>query len=731
MSLHNNDYQRFKFVPLAAAVTSALCTLGASNVLAQQATSLEEVVVTARKRAESIQDVPISVSALNGSDLKAAGVFNADSLFDSTPGATNVQLNKTQPAFSIRGVQSSSESLSGDSSVAFYVDGVYIARLTSQSVKYYDIDRIEVLRGPQGTVFGKNAAAGAVQVITNRPNEETEGRISAGFGNYGQWEVEGMFNSALSDSVLGRVAFSRSARDGYTTNLLTGNDVDSESNLSVRGQLLFDLNEDAELLLRAERVTDRDGVAARVNVGPDAYQPKVGPFSTPGALPISGDIRETYLVDDTGLDRKISAFSGELSWAFGDVELKSISAYRKTEVDQSGSLWPTYEAGSGNETYDLLHNDLTDDAVQKSQEFRLSSGGDNFNWLLGAYYMTESVDRHEERGLHTDINGVGSGPIAVLLSTGDTTTDSFAFFAEYGYDFTEKHNVTAGLRYSRDKKDINYNNNDLGGLVDASETWSAVTGGLSYTYTIDDDKSVYASYNRGHKPGGFNTDAETATALRTPFNEEFIDSYELGLKSDWLDNRMRTNLSVFYMVYSDRQVEVFNPGLATQIIDNTGETEHKGVEGELTYLATDNLKLAANFAFMRNTITKSEDPSVIGNEPSGAPKKTYMLSADYSVPLSDGGYLNFIAMYNFRGGAWQEEVNEADPFRYRGDAKLLNLTSSWTSSDENLKISAYVRNALDDEYITHAMPFGTPGDIGGPVLYGPPRTYGVSADYQF
>lgn len=708
----------------------------ATNAAAQaSANILEEVIVTARKRQESLQDIPISLTAISGADLKDLGVRDGDGLFDFIPGATNTQLNASQPSFSVRGVQTSTESVSGESSVAFYQDSVFIARLTGFSVNYYDVDRIEALRGPQGTVFGKNAAAGAVHVITNRPTNETGGSFSVGGGSYGAVEVEGMLNGALSDGINSRLSFLKKGRDGFTTNLLTGNTVDDQDNLSVRAQISFDIGDSGSLLVRGESVSDDNGIAARVTIGPDPYEPGRPAGGVPnGPLPETGDIRTTYLADEGFSRRDITALGAELDFDLDDIFVDYIAAFRKVDLDQRDSLWPTYGPGSGFETYDLLHNTLKDKSDQFSQEFRVGSTSDTLTWLAGLHYLKDTTDRSEVRGLHVDRGGRGNGPLANLISIGSGSGESIAIFGEVGVDFNDAHNITVGARYSRDEKDIHYTNNDLedaGGFVDATADWSAMTGGIAYTYRFRDDANVYLSYNRGHKPGGFNTDAETPAALQTPYYEESVGNFEIGLKAEWADRRIRTNLALFDMTFTDRQEEFFQPNLAVQIIVNTGETVHNGVEGELTWLVTDSLSIDANFSLIDAEITRSEDDGVIGNTPPGVPESTWMIGVRNETEMGNGGTLRVGANYNHRDMVWLTTDNDANPFRRREGAELLNAFIGWTNLSGNLDISGYLRNAFDEEFYTHGMPFGRPGDLGGPVVYGAPRTYGVEATYSF
>lgn len=765
--------------PLAAAVLLTLPLIAQA-----QAPVLEEVIVTAQKRTESLQDVPVSVSAIGSDQIREGLVSGMLDVALQTPNFSMTQFNIGEPQYFIRGVGSTLDSAASDSAVATFIDEVYIGRPAGGSTDLYDLERIEVLRGPQGTLFGKNVVGGAISMYTKRPSQEFEGSISATAGDYDLGMVQGMINGPINDIVSAKLVGQYKKRDGYVDNVVNGKEYQDEDNKSVRGQMQFDPSEDLSILLGADYSKDDvNGNCRNVN-NLDLWDPTgLAPFYPPViAATTGGDIRKCASSVDAYQNREVSGGLLRIDWGLANSTLTSITAYREMDYHHSEDL-----AGMplGTTPFNLVDY-VDEDSDQFSQELRLASDGDSkLSWLAGAFYMTENVDRKE--------GFVGSfGPplvpgTAVLLDgdiafTQKAETTSYAVFGQIDYAFNDQWSVSIGSRYTYDKKDItqgleNYEDpafdtsvlaaalgvppslveavfapeqavilgipaNGPGNLAefaatgdtsllafpyktDADDDWDKVTSSASINWNYSDDGMLYLSFAQGYKSGAFVSSVTNPEAAAIPLEPEEADSWELGLKSEFLDNRLRVNASVFTMDYKDLQVFRL---VGSLLVGANAKATSEGVEIDITGLVTEHWTLQANYAYLDATYDTFKDGVVdySGNTLPRAPEDSFFVQSSYVTPLPGGSEIDWIVSYAYTGSFYFEPSNASAS--KEGSYGLIDASATWTSPQETWTITAWGKNLDDEEYRIHSILSNISGTVD---IWGPPRTYGATVKYAF
>lgn len=728
---------------------------------------LEEVVVTARRYEESLQDAPVSVSVMDGAYLAAQQMHQVKDVIDRSPGTGFTRFNKLQNVYSMRGLNSQTEGAGGDPSVLTVVDDVVYVKDYMKSAEFFDVQRVEVLRGPQGTSFGRNATGGLVHIVNRRPTLERGGSLSASAGDYGHWGLDGVMNGPLSDSVAGRLAVHYTTHDGYTRDVLRNRDLAGEENLSARASLLFNPGEDFEVYLKAEYSKDDDEAAVR--------QPRncVTPNETFSNFIDPCSAWETAISETTGsgeafyLKREIFNFTARMNWALNDtLSLTSISAF----LDGEGN----YNMDSAGTPRDLNFSITRNDSSQFSQELRLDNhaAGGELRWLTGIYYLNDDHDRQDGREwFQEDLSVFGPGPPfspTAVTAVSNNQTESFGLFGEMGYDLTEKLTATVGFRYSYDEKDfvISHNGSGFGGPVtnfiaeipenggpcppgptcalgfdgaSATEDWDHFSYMGSLAYAVRDDVMIYGTVSEAYKTGGFNGEPQTAADAVIPYDEETARNFEVGLKSEWQD-RLRFNASVFYVEYDDQQVNVFREGgngFITQVIDNAASSDVRGVEIDYAWQIVDNFRVSGTFArldaeFKDTVLQTGPGPASItdisGNRPNNVPEWTATLVGELEFPLQNGSRIAFRADWRGRGEVYNDIVN--DPAFERPGTDILGARVAWTSAADRWQVELWGRNLGDEEDVLNIGP--QPPFLGdNPVGFGPPRTYGGTLTYRF
>jgi iron complex outermembrane recepter protein len=691
--------------PTLVAAQAAPTAAGSDSVI------MEEIVVTAERRESSLQRTPLAITAISGEALATAAIKDVQDLAPSAPGLSYNRVSNFAQ-LNIRGIGLEQINLGGEPGVAFHIDGVYLARTFVGDAIFADLARVEVLRGPQGTLYGRNATGGSLNLISVEPQREFEGRVGASYGNYDRVRAEAMLNAPLTEDGSVRARFSGvlDQRDGFLLNLTNGERVDDARARSLRGQIAFDLGERGELLLAADHA--RDG--------------GTGPVFQPGSIPgtaaafggrLDPDPRKLYADGPFDQTVKSSGVSARLKYEFDSVNFTSLTAYRDSSFVLTSDLDGT--------DFFLINETLKESGEQFSQEFQLASTGESaFQWLLGAYYF------HEDGALDYAF------PVPLFGTTirfiANQKTEAYALFGQASYQITDALKMTVGLRWSHDKKKGD-TLRDLFAIstVQVKDSWSAVTPRFVLDYQINDDTLAYASVSRGFKAGGLNT-ASLQTAAYDP---EYIWNYEIGLKTRGLDGRLQLNLAAFHYDYSDLQVSQFAVGQT--FIENAASARGNGVEAEMILIPVDNLKLTASAAWLDAKFKnyRSADSfrpalgviDLSGNQLPRAPKFTASVAADYEAPLPGGSTLLLRGEFNHRDSVYFTPFNT--DFAKGGRLDQVNARIGWRSADEKWQLGVFGRNLTNDLTEQTITVSGING--GTLVLYGPPRTYGVDVRFSF
>ena len=735
---------------------------------------LGNVVVTAQKRAESLQEIPIAVTVHQGDDLESDGVDSLAGIGNQTPGLVFSAFSVGQPEISIRGVSTKEDGASANDSVVVSVDDVYIAARTAQVFDIFDLERVEVLRGPQGTLYGKNSIGGSINFVTKKPTEETSIRFRQTIGNYGIFDTAGLISGGLSDNLFGKVSFSRRKHDGFLTNVLQGSpffgeDQGERENFAIRGQLVYLPTDDLEFVFTADMADDRQGATNREPVGSTGLHGNgnaADPIAVNIALGGAGDPFSTLAETEGFTEREVSGFSLKTTysgWEFAD--LISISSYRESEFDwleDSEGLPPSMtftDLTVGGATLftpptDGFSFDITNSAMEETeqltQELRLVSKGDGpWSWILGAFYSNEEIDRTER--FNFTALGIGPNPDDEQSIQGNET-DSYALYGQTEFNLTDRLTFTGGVRYSYEEKDITVaaeilNGNPAAvllrgapfGPASASEDFSNVSWKAALDYQVTDDALIYANVSTGFKSGGFTGSASTLGVATTPFDSEEATAYEVGIKSKFADDRILFNALGYFTDYKDLQVTRFFQPIGNSfgefITENAGEAEISGAEIEAIALLNDYVEVGANYAYLDAEFVDFQGQASLGasqedfngNRLRLAPENTFSAYIKADLDLENGAKLSGKAKYRYQDDMFFDPDN--NPLAVSPAHEIVDVWVAYTTPNDRIEIKAFVNNATDEEYVTHVFTQRASRIAFG--LFGDPRTYGVSATYKF
>lgn len=713
------------------ALSMALCGEAAAQEApatdqSEQATNVSDIVVTAQRRSQRLQDVPLSVSALGAEQLESARIQSVEDFQGRVPTLVYSEHNASDPQIRVRGIGSDFDGASLERSVAVFVDDVYLGRASGGTADLFDLDRVEVLRGPQGTLYGKNTVGGALNFISARPTQSPLARFSATVGNYNTLEARAVVSGPLGDNVAGRFSVATRNHDGYNTNLNTGNDVDDLSSVALRGSLDIDLSDNLTLLLSADSYRRRGAGANRhaINIGSPAFAAAAGP-----------DARHNYLVDDGRQDTDTSGVSARLEWqgSFGTVT--SITAYRTNDADIALDLGGNrfsrvpgdVSAPFGNS------NSIEESAEQFSQELRLANEVGAFSYVAGLYFFHEDVARTET----TTVFSLASPVDQVNIQDAESGATSYAIFADGTYRFNDQWELGVGLRWSKDDKsyDAVISGNRFPGLpwtVDEEESWDAFTPRVTLSYHATPDHMIYGTVSRGFKSGGWDGQPTSLAAASLPVDPEFVTNYEIGGKSVWLDRRLVLNGAVFYMDYTDLQIFTLTtpPGQIVPIgaLVNAGSATNAGLEIEANFAVTDQTTLSLAYGYLDTEITDDVmvgTVNVNGNRFSRSPEHTLSLAVDHTMPLNSAFELGLHGGYRYTSEYFYNTENTAPAFVEASDifdasAELIALNANW-------KVSVWGKNLSDAEVPTHIIVAANTGF----ARFAPPRTFGATLTWTY
>ena len=712
-----------------------LITVPAVSAWGQAGETLDEVTVTAQKRQQSAQDIPVTVTVISGEDLLQLGIESSNDIADYTPGLTISPVFGVGniPNISLRGVGLNDFRDYHESPSAIYVDEVYKAALASLDFQLFDVDRVEVLKGPQGTLFGRNATGGLVQYLTKRPTEETEGYARLSAGDFGEMKLEAAVGGGLSETVSGRISAIYHKNDGIQQNVNpAGVDANQTDLTAVRGQLNFDLADSGSLLLSIE-------TASNDNPGGNPYR-YVPSFVGPDGLSDrdlanrddvvgTSDLNDINVSGGLGVKSDYTAGTARLEWGFDSFDFVSISNFQDFEKRQVQDC----DSSPADFCFTLYNSNTK----QFSQELRLQGENDKLQWDAGLYYFD----------LDTDGNQALSGPIAgFFIAPGtnststsfDTTTTSWAVFGQVEYRVTDAVSLIGGLRYTDDEKDMTqvFLLTDpvdalgfTGGVPYPKETQSEdnVSYSAKLTWDISDTTMVYGGISNAYKAGTFNSGFGPVDPAAYSVKPEELTSFEIGFKSELGGGRHRLTGAVFYYDYQDSQALVYRD--LNQLLFNA-DAEITGAELEWTGIPTDGLEISAGISLLDTTVKSVQDGSgtIRDREMVLAPDLSMNAMARYTWDLSGGNALAAQIDGNYSSDVFFDNLNS--PGLKEGAYTKLNARLSWLSSDERWEVAAWVKNLTDEAYRIYA--FDLTADLGYiQDTYHAPRMYGVTVGVNF
>lgn len=720
----------------------SILAINAALIASPASAQLEEVIVTAQKRQESMQEVPVAVTAISGDSIAQQNITGLANMSNMLP---NVQINQfsnspDSAVFTIRGIGVNDADPYVGTTVSVVVDGVVVGVNTAALLSLFDIERVEVLRGPQGTLFGANTTGGVINVVTRQPTGEYGGDAQVAVGNYGRIDANVAYNFPITEQLSGKVSLLHTSHDGYFTNLLNGEDLGSQDVTSLRGYLRYERDTyDATLI--AEYVRTRNGAQPNLNIS-DETQLLYVPGET--GLEPRFDRGQSAGVPDQN-HRDTYSLTLTQNWQGGAADWVSITNYREYDHD----LYSDDDAT----TLQLLQTARQTDHWQASQELRASFDvTPSLRMVAGGFLFAQSYELDQQGVLDGFLRGLGQP------QTQEQDNWSASLFAQAYYSLSDKLTLQVGARVAYEETEATSTTANTfttepgalasfddplipGSLIVASgkKDWDNVGFKVGLDYQLDEGTMVYGYYARGFKSGGFTGRIAIAQDIG-PFDPEFLDTVEIGIKSEFLDNRLRTNAAVFYNEYDDMQVVqnvTFPSGANSASIQNAGEANSYGVELEVDAAVTDRLTLSLAIAYLESEYeeydTTAPDPatgelvttSFAGNPLMNAPEWSGNASADYALPLA-GGTARLFAQITHSSDKISNYT--AFPQEQIDDITLVNAKLSWSPASERWTAGVYGRNLADEEYFLQKQWFTPSFGIGS---MGAPREVGVDFRFNF
>lgn len=753
------------------------CTAALAAVMALSpaaSAQIEEVIVTAQKREQSLQEVPIAVTAIDSGYINSRDITSIKALSSLAPNVKieNAPNNTTAAQISIRGGVTINPALTWEPTVGMYLNGSYIGKTQGSVFDVSDLERVEVLRGPQGTLYGRNALGGAINLITAKPTGEFGAKLRVGLGNYNQRLARASVNLGTLGPVKAKITGSIEQHDGFVKGVanpipgvlaagpLSTNEFENVDKQAFLLALSSDVNDALTLYYTFDySEADQKPVFAQVvSVSPNnLFDPASTAYiGAPGGNQFFGLPLDQYVNADRQFSGTTDGEVFERSKVFGHNltatldtqfgEVKSITAYREVTWDDSldldGSPLP------------LAATKRFSDYETFSQEVQLTGETGPLNYVVGAYYF-------KDEGF-TDNPQNFFGGASIFDSRAGFETDAKAIYGQLEYAFTDALTLTGGLRYTEEEKSINRTNIAVrfGGFPDntpfvpegttASEKFSDVSPQVTLAYAPNDDVNLYVKYAKGFKSGGFNGEAGSVPETILAYEPEVVDSYEAGIKTRFWDNRAQLNFSAFVNEHEDMQLSIFTAERAAgSNVRNAGQATIKGLEIEGLLQASETFLLRANLGLLDTEYDEfiefdeglQADVNVADNRAfPHAPDITFSAGFDWDFYSGDMGDMTLTADVNHTGKYFtfpysltesdpQPASNTEAPARAIGDARL--AWSNLPIANQDVEVAVWVKNITDREYLANFIDFG-PG-FGGLTngYFGPPRTYGVTLDLEF
>jgi iron complex outermembrane receptor protein len=730
---------------LAAVPTLAMAQAGQpapqGSAEATSDTALGDIIVTAQKRAENLQNVPVAVTAISGDDLQARGISDVQALARLVPNVTFSDKNG-EARINLRGLGFDNLwASSAEPRVAYHIDGAYVAQSANIFGTFFDVGRVEVNRGPQGTLFGRNAVAGTVNVVTRDPTDVLSGYLNAEVGNYSTANVGGAISGPLSDGISARIAFQTRNHSGYDYNVTNDVDINNLNTQAARAKLKFDRGGPFSAVFSADYFRQRDRSGA-ILLG--VYNPESTPVLPPetmGGIVRDGDPRHDFSDTLPKTNRTSYGFALDAKLDIGNgFTLSSLTSYRhskffyQTDIDLSNLAWI------------FAQNSIK--AKQVTEEVRLNKDFDRGNLVLGVYFFSENYQADVRDPADAIIFGApaGGGLLEGISLGGHVRTRAIAGFGQFTYELTDTTKLTVGARYGWERKRktgeyIVFNfvdpydpQNDFVNTGPGSSgevTFRNFSPRVTIEQQLGDNQLIYATFAKGYKTGGFNLGQPQPS-----YAPENLTDYEVGFKLDLLDRKLRLNGSAFYYNYKDLQVTRTNN--ANSVIMNAARAKIYGAELEMKAVLAPGLEIDAAGALLKTKFTSfdTEDPSrpqlglldLAGNRLPSAPKYTFTYGAQYSFETD-------IGQITLRGDGRTTSDVYFDQFNVRSNSEraktILDASISWKDNDDRFSAALFVRNLTDTLSKNGSFVYG--GFVGYPLAgnYDPPRTYGARLGVNF
>lgn len=681
---------------------------------------VDTVTVTALRRSETLQDVPVTVTAFTAEEIENARIHEVTDVAIRTPGLSFDAFPATQPRLYIRGVGSPDRGAGGDPSAAVFLDEVYLGRPASVAFDAFDVERIEVLKGPQGTLYGRNVVGGAINVVTASPDlDDLYGSVEATAGNYERAETAGFINIPLADgSAAFRASGSIRTHGGYVDNVYTGGDVEDQDTRSLRLQGRVVPTDAIELRLTVDSTTDRhDGPAQHV-VDVDPNDP-LSAFWT-----INRDRDYNAAQFDGYQDRDTWGARGQAIWDLAFGSLNYLVSHRELAYDVN------YDFDGGNPTFNPISigGGNVEDSSMFSQELRLQSPSSSaWTWVVGLYEYRSDIERSDILSL-----GIG-GPAGLEIYDQQADIHSRAVYGDLTVPITDRFNLSAGLRYTEDEKEFAIRNTRSQALfragerfdVSTSETWDAVTWRVTADYHLSAEHMVYGSVSRGFKSGGFqDTPADRVGALDS-FDPEYATQYEIGQRGEFLDGSLIWNNTLYWMDYTDLQSrETIGLSIVT---NNAGAATIKGYETQLDWNVAGGFNLTGTYAYTDGVfdtfVEGAEDYS--GNRISRTPEHKLVVTPSYEFDWPSGASLLLAADYQYASRIFDDSSNTGP--EQRDPTHFVDARAIYTSANAAWSLSVWGKNLTDEVTRTHQATF-----LGGTFAsYNPPPTFGATLRWNY
>ena len=721
---------------------------------------LEELVVTARRREERLQDAPVAVTALSAQALQSRGVDSIDQIAKFAPsirfdGAAALSGGNYNATVFIRGVGQNDFAIFSDPGVGTYVDGVYYARSIGGTLDAFDVSSIQVLRGPQGTLFGKNTIGGAVVVTTAQPGDSFGGKIEGVVGSRNRRDLKGYIDLPLSEKAALRLSAGRLTRDGYGKRLLTGDDLGDRNATAARAQLRWEASDTVTVSLSTDYTRAREhsapqkllviGAVPGFAVGPfmanfNTYvAPSLGITAPNGQKSLNtsfltNDPYTTYGTGPNVNDLDLWGASGTIDWDLGAVTFKSITAVR--------GLKATFARDGDNTPFTYRETFNHDVQAQYSQEFQL--GGQSFDnrltWVAGAYAFAE---RGTDSGYALLAPGLAAGASPPPFSPSASVytrvkAKTYAVFAQGSFNFTDRLSATVGARYNRDEKDyrLDHRRRRDGGIIaqlGKGASWNSFTPKLGLEFKATPDILVYASAGKGFKSGGFNARPLNDASEVTQYEPETLLTYEAGAKTSWFDRRLILNVAGYFSDYQDIQVTVNQT--PRNFVANAAGGEVKGVEVELQARPTAHWAFNFGLGHMDAKYTEVGTglaagqvlPITLATHFVKAPEWTLNGGVEYTLDLPGGGALTARADWSRYSTVYNDVANDPDLTQPAYD--LFGARIAYTSPDQVWQAAVFGSNLSDERYMVSGN--ASSGFGLKEASFGRPREWGLSLSRKF